>query len=593
MILGEKSMLDSEVKDLYQSMGISHILAISGLHVSLVGLGIYRFLRRRGMRYSYAFVLSGVLLFLYAIMTGSSVSTKRAVGMLFLLMLADMWGRAYDSLNALGAMILYLLWENPFLLEYAGFTLSVAAVLGVATVGAAIQIGEREEKLDMTRVEMEDEGEPESITSSSDRQGTRSTSGKKRGNINKLMNAVYMGVGIWLFTLPLIAFYYYEIPLYSALLNLFVVPLLKYLILLGVVGAVVGVAGSAGVAFILQKIVSLILLPCQWILSWYDTAATACLNLPFAQIIVGKPSVGRMILYYAAIAVFAMIWFRQKGRHWIRLFGIASIFAVLLIPSEKTFEVDVLDVGQGDGTYICTEEGISMFIDGGSSNVSSVGTYQILPFLKSKGIREISYWFVSHADADHISGLQEVIESGYQIDNLIVANRNVPDDSRDSLLELAMENNINVICMKTGDILTSGQTQLICLSPDADNLYDDRNDGGLVLLYKDEQFSGMFAGDIPSEVEDTIVSQMDLRNVDFYKADHHGSKYSSSERWLVALTPKVTSISCSSTNTYGHPHEETLKRLSEVGTEIYRTDELGAIKITLEDGGIKVANPME
>jgi competence protein ComEC len=534
--------------------------------------------------------------------------------MLFLLMLADMWGRAYDSLNALGAMILYLLWDNPFLLEYAGFTLSVAAVLGVATVGAAIQIGEREEKLDMTRVEMEDEGEPESIKSSSDRQGTRSTSGKKRGNMNKLMNAVYMGVGIWLFTLPLIAFYYYEIPLYSALLNLFVVPLLKYLILLGVVGAVVGVAGSAGVAAvmrffavgsyavrmtedsmpdILQKIVSVILLPCQWILSWYDTAATACLNLPFAQIIVGKPSVGRMILYYAAIAVFARIWFRQKGRHWIRLFGIASIFAVLLIPSEKTFEVDVLDVGQGDGTYICTEEGISMFIDGGSSNVSSVGTYQILPFLKSKGIREISYWFVSHADADHISGLLEVIESGYQIDNLIVANRNVPDDSRDSLLELALANNINVICMKTGDILTSGQTQMICLSPDADNLYGDRNDGGLVLLYKDKHFSGMFAGDIPSEVEDTIVAQMDILDVDFYKANHHGSKYSSSERWLAALTPEVTSISCSSTNTYGHPHEETIERLSEAGTEIYRTDELGAIKITLEDGRIKVANPME
>jgi competence protein ComEC len=575
-------------------------------------------------------------------------------------------------------MILYLLWENPFLLEYAGFTLSVAAVLGVATVGAAIQIGEREEKLDMTRVEMEDESESEelrgktehacrskknrvierafqtekngssgitscekaqrdkkSIRTSSDGQMTRGTA---EGNMYKLMNAGYMGVGIWLFTLPLIAYYYYEIPLYSALLNLFVVPLLKYLILLGVVGAVVGVAGSAGVASAvgvagsadvasevgvartvgvpsamrvfaaggyaigvteggmpdtLQKIVSLILLPCQWILSWYDTAATACLNLPFAQIIVGKPSVGRMILYYTAIAFFAMIWSKQKGRHWIRLIGIATIFAVLLIPSEKTFEVDILDVGQGDGTYICTEEGISMFIDGGSSNVSSVGTYQILPFLKSKGIREISYWFVSHADADHISGLLEVMESGYQIDNLIVANRNVQDDSRDSLLELALADNINVICMKTGDILTFGQTQMICLSPDADNLYEDRNDGGLVLLYKDEQFSGMFAGDIPGEVEDTIVAQMDILNVDFYKADHHGSKYSSSERWLSALTPKVTSISCSSTNTYGHPHEQTLERLSEVGTEIYRTDELGAIKITLEDGRIKVANPME
>jgi competence protein ComEC len=219
--------------------------------------------------------------------------------------------------------------------------------------------------------------------------------------------------------------------------------------------------------------------------------------------------------------------------------------------------------------------------------------------LKSKGICRVSYWFVSHADADHISGLLEVIESGYTIDNLILANRTVQDDSRDSLIESAQEAGTNVICMKTGDILDLGGTKITCLSPAADNCYEDRNDGGLVLLYRDEQFSAMFAGDIPSEVEDAIVAQYEqdtvleeqkrMLDVDYYKVNHHGSKYSSGKLWLDALTPKVTTISCSSTNTYGHPHEETLERLSEAGTEIYRTDELGAIRITLEDGEIAVS----
>jgi competence protein ComEC len=602
-------------------MGISHILAISGLHVSMIGLGIYRFLRRRGIRYSCAFALSGGLLFLYALLTGASVSTKRAVGMLCLLMLADVWGRAYDSLNALGAMILYLLWENPFLLEYAGFTLSVAAVLGVSTIGTAMQVGEKDEKPDMTRIEMEeDTGVPEKTEgdmrrpgkTKECRQGKECRKGKENlGNrqnyAHKAINAAYMGVGIWLFTLPLVALYYYEIPLYSALLNLFVVPLLKYLILLGAAGALVGVAGTESGIFNeegsmpawIHNLVSLILLPCRWILNWYDKAANVCLNLPLARIIVGKPSWARITIYYAAILFFSIIWTKRKEKHWIRLAGGVAILTVLLIPTSREFEVDVLDVGQGDGTYICSEEGVSLFIDGGSTNVSSVGTYRILPFLKSKGIRRISYWFVSHADADHISGLIEVIESGYTIDNLILANRTVQDDSRDSLIGLAQEAGTNVICMKTGDVLDLGSTKITCLSPAADNRYEDRNDGGLVLLYRDAQFSAMFAGDIPSEVEETIVAeyeqdtvleeQKSLLDVDYYKVNHHGSKYSSGKLWLEALTPEVTTISCSSTNTYGHPHEETLERLSEAGTEIYRTDKLGAIRITLEDGGISVS----
>jgi competence protein ComEC len=579
MLLGEKSGLDADVKELYQSMGISHILAISGLHVSLIGLGIYRFLRRRGMRYLPAFSLSAVLLFLYAMMTGCSVSTIRAVGMLFFLMAADLCGRAYDSVNALGGMVLYLLWKNPFLTDYAGFTLSVFAVLGVATIGTALQVKKKKDGAVLLRVEEED-GEDEK------RQNVRAVKhGKEKpGRILNMMNAAYMGVGIWMFTLPLIAYYYYEIPIYSALLNLFVVPLLKYLILLGAAGAVVGVGLGAG------KTVSAILLPCCWILNWYDTAATACLNLPLAQVIVGKPSVARMIIYYAMLAVFGLLWAKKKETHWIRLSGIAVTLAVLLVPSAKSFEVDVLDVGQGDGTYICTEEGVSLFIDGGSSNVSSVGTYQILPFLKSKGVKRISYWFVSHADLDHTSGLTEVLESGYAVDNLVVAAGEVEDDSSANLAELAKNAGANVIFLKTGDMLDFGKTKLTCLAPEADNNYTDRNDACLVLLYHDSYFSGMFAGDIPSGVEDALAEQyQNLLDIDFYKANHHGSKYSSSETWLFTLTPDITTISCSSTNTYGHPHTEALDRLLAAGTEIYRTDELGRIRLTVEDGEIVAA----
>ena len=595
MILGEKSTLDTETKQLYQSMGISHILAISGLHVSLIGLGIYRFLRKRGFCYVSAFGMSGIFLFLYAVMTGSSVSTIRAVGMLFLLMLGDLWGRTYDALNALGALCLYLLCDNPFLLEYAGFVLSVSAVLGIATVGTAMQTGtlakERETELRET--------------------GAKAADPVAQGGAIALINAAYAGVGIWLFTLPLIGYYFYEIPLYSALLNLFVVPLLKYLILLGAAGAIIGVCGGI-LCCDWGAVASVILLPCKWILNWYETAANFCAELPYARVIIGKPSVERIICYYAVLSLFFWLWGRYKKCHWIRIAGAVVVLSVLLIPSSKKFEVDVLDVGQGDGIYICSKEGISMFIDGGSSNVGQVGTYRILPFLKSKGVTHISYWFVSHTDEDHISGLCEVLKSGYPIEHLVVARAMASEDDvggipwavafeddvgensknmkMQELIELAKACGTKIIYLKAGDEMQFTDTKITCLAPGGDTYSDDINEMCLVFLYQDNIFSGMFAGDISAETERALLKSYGGRinlDVDFYKADHHGSKYSNSREWIEALSPEISVISCSRNNTYGHPHEETLERLEAVGTSIYRTDRYGAVIVETEKDNMR------
>ena len=132
MILGEKSGLDVEVKSLYQKAGISHILAISGLHVSFLGMGLYRLLRHK-LRQTYlvSVTITAAMMLSYAIMTGNGVSTIRAVGMLCIYLLADLLGQNYDMLSALGAMIIVLLWKNPFLTGYSGFMFSVVAVLGV------------------------------------------------------------------------------------------------------------------------------------------------------------------------------------------------------------------------------------------------------------------------------------------------------------------------------------------------------------------------------------------------------------------------------------------------------------------------------
>ena len=284
-------------------------------------------------------------------------------------------------------------------------------------------------------------------------------------------------------------------------------------------------------------------------------------------------------------------------------------------------------MGQGDGTFLRTKENAAVFVDGGSSNVKSVGTYRMLPFLKAKGVRKIDYWLVSHGDFDHISGLLEVLESGYPVKHLVVSEwaflNEAETENMQKLLALADQTGTPVLTAAAGDLLWMEETRISFLWPQRESGGSlDTNDNSLVFLYEDEDFRGLFAGDISSETEKALVKtyveydskitgseehwgqmaqgagevcteqagtvaeyqkyRKNLLDVDFYKVNHHGSKYSSCEEWLAALSPKVATISCSRKNSYGHPHEETLERLQEVETIVYRTDEVGAITIRLE-----------
>ena len=124
MVIGDKTLLDEETKRLYQTAGLSHIMAISGLHISVIGMTLYHFLRKRGLPFGVSGLCAGVLLYGYGTMVGMGVSVQRAVGMFVLLLLAQTIGRSYDSLNALGLMALVLLWKNPYLLWDAGFQFS-------------------------------------------------------------------------------------------------------------------------------------------------------------------------------------------------------------------------------------------------------------------------------------------------------------------------------------------------------------------------------------------------------------------------------------------------------------------------------------
>ena len=630
MLLGDKTSLDSEIRSLYQKSGIAHVLAISGLHISLLGMALYRLLRHRcGLTYLWAGIVAASFLVAYTLMTGNAVSARRATGMLIVYLVADLLGRSYDMLSALSLIVILLLWENPFLVTNSGFQFSVAAVVGIG-VGQGVLVprvgswkvvyGRRKKQDDVVRCDEAkcDVAKRDAAKCVAERIRMQNLVDWMKRRMDKCLPGMMISLSIQFFTLPLVAYYYYEIPVYAILLNIPVLALIPYVLGLAVFGSLTGqIAFLQPLSFALCRV-------CGWVLHGYRWLCDASLLLPGARMITGKPSEVRVVVYYGLLGAFYyVLWCGMKKKQrqmctkgaqaekqeWIRSwfgFGLGLVLVLLLtflfVRGKPEFELDILDVGQGDAIYLCASDGTNFMIDGGSTDVKKVGTYRILPFLKAKAIRKVDYWFVSHTDEDHISGLVEVMESGYAVGTLVLAEAQKEDEKAHRLAELAQKNGIRVCYMKAGDVLGTRKEDVVnernraetfrieCLYPTNNNDSEDVNDRCLVLYYEDENFSAFFGGDISSEVEEQLVSAGKCRQTDVLKASHHGSKYSNSDVLLHALHPRLTIASAGKKNRYGHPSPEAIARVGESGSAFYSTIDYGRIRVRFVDGEM-VAEP--
>lgn len=563
MVLGAKEELDTEIKELYQKNGISHLLAISGLHISLVGMGLYRLLRRVSGSYLISGMLSILFLICYGWVTGASISAVRAILMCVLAVIADLIGRTYDMLTALAAAALVLMFTNPLSVRQSAFLLSFGAVLGIALLQPVCQL-------------------------------YLSKSGK-------LLQSLSVSFSVLFLTFPLLLCFFYEYPLYSTILNLLVIPLTSVLMVCGILCGLSGLF-SLWMAHIFA-------FPCHLILVLYEWMGKKCLSLSTAVLSIGRPDTWKILLYYGvlSVAVFFGHRERKKKKYWqkrepfrpgklvlVGNLGMMFLCVMLLcLRVDRGFTVTMLDVGQGDGVFFRLPSGITCLYDGGSSNVKGVGERRILPFLKSEGVRRLDYILISHMDQDHISGLKEMIEEsrnngGISIGHGVLPALSKPDESYQEMKALFTEAGIPVLSMGMGDVLEEDACSFTCLWPDKEEASDDRNDLSLVLLAEYGEFQMLLTGDIGKETEQKLLDSRILSQVEILKTAHHGSRYSSTESFLKKVRPALSLISCSATNRYGHPGEETLLRLREVGSRVLITKDCGAIRVWTDGKKVRV-----
>lgn len=590
LTLGEKDMMQPEIKELYQRAGISHILAISGLHVSLFGVGALKFLQKLGCPKKLAALSAAGVVYSFGLLCGMEVSTGRAVGMFLLMMAAQFLGYSYDSLTALSLLAMVQLWENPFLLQNVGFLFSYSAVLGV-TVAAKIVKDVQKEKIQgqQKRHKKERQHVEQTVHDLDDsclQKGKAFALNVRQSIGSGMKDTLLVSVCIQLTTLPLSLYFYYEMSSYSILVNLCILPFLGALLFLGVAGGFLGLINP-----VLGK---LVLTPAGWMLAINKAICSGCLKLPAATFIAGKPELGWLFLFYGSLIL--CLYFVWRRRKMCYLIGVGLTLLCLLFVRERAqFEINVLDVGQGDGCLIQTDAGESFFVDGGSSDVNQVGKYRILPFLKSKGIRSVRGWIVSHADADHISGLEEILKQGYPVETLLLAEGMVRDLAMEQLVQLAKQADCEILYLKPGMQFGTKDTIFTVLAPQCEEGLQgtDRNANSLVVAVNHLKFRGIFTGDIGIEQEQKLLETGELEHygiaeIDFYKAAHHGSNGSNSQAFLEAVSPTMTVISCSEKNSYGHPGKEALERIRNIGSRIFCTMQQGQIRIWPQGDGIRV-----
>ena len=540
MLLGEKSSLKKEQKELYQSGGISHILAISGLHISLVGMLLYRFLRKKKRSYPFSALVSGSCMVVYGFLTGFGVSAKRAVFMFLIYLGAELLGETYDVVSALALSGLLILAEQPLQLFQCGFQLSFLSVGAVALGYPALQ--------------------------------------KRLGWKKKAAMSLLSGLSVTLFTLPCTLYWFYEWMPYAVFLNLIVIPLVPVVFLSGAAGMLTGGASVAAGMFLAGASAG--------VLRFFQTLLERTEVLPGSRAIIGQPELWQIALYYVLVG--AAVWggrcrARKKNQHRIevRIFFIIFALCILCLPFHRPVEVTFLDVGQGDAVFLRTEAGTTCLIDGGSTTVSDVGTYRLLPFLKSRGVSSLDYLFLSHMDADHINGAEELLKDqfrGIPIRHLCLSA--LPgDETRERLEKEARLFGTELCYISRGTVFREKGAEIRCLSPVKDQKKEDENENSEVLMVEISGLRILFTGDLGEEGEQELLEAgTDLRAA-VLKVGHHGSRFSTGEDFLEAVSPGFAVISCAEDNQYGHPAPETVERLERAGCRIFYTMKSGAVTL--------------
>lgn len=549
LLIGLQENVDDELNRAYQKLGITHLFAISGLHVALVSWLFFQSLLRLRVRRELATVILLVVLPVYAILAGGAPSVWRAVSVVELVMLANYFRWKIPIADALAISFIGFVLLEPGAVWQVGFQLSYLATLSLVYSGRIL-----------TRYQ------------------------------NWWVQSFFITFVCQLLVYPLLLFHFFEISLSSFLANIIFVPLFSVVILpVNIVLLLVTVLPGP-----LDMLLFALYEPCRNALNvcimWLQTSSYQMWNP-------GKPTVFWLVVLYAS--VFLAFYLLDKAASY------KKIAATLLVPAllfhlqpylHNDVKIAFVNVGQGDcivielpfrrGIYLIDAGGLLRFEQESWKERTSpyeVGRQVVVPYLKGRGIQSIDTFVLTHADADHVEGAEEVLRE-VRVGEVHVTPSSLAKPVMNDFLREAKQAQIVIREQIRGHGWEDGGVHFEYVWP-TETVYEGNNDS-LVLLVTYAHFKALFTGDLEKEGELVLVRQAHekIANVDLLKAGHHGSKTSSTEEFVALTNPKFTVFMAGENNRYNHPHAEVTERFDVRGLRYATTGYVGTIEVIVRDG---------
>ncbi len=538
LLIGERMGIDYETYTAFKISGISHIVAVSGLHVSILFSLVYLFSGRKRLL---LFLIGTPVLLLFAAITGFTPSITRACIMQFLVLLALLFDREYDPPTALAFAALVMLTVNPMVVLSISFQLSIGCMIGIFLFCRKIHDWLLDEK--------------------------RLGSAKGKGIIPRLkrwlVSSVSVSLSASIVTTPLVAYYFGTISLVGLLTNLLVVWVVSYIFY----GIMISCAVSLISITIGQWTAWLVSVPIHYVIGTAKLLAQFPLAAVYTQSIY-------IVIWLIVVYLLLVCYLCLKKKPAV-IYGCcagiclcAALLASWTEPLLDECRVTALDVGQGQAILL-QSEGKTFLIDCGGDRATEAAD-TVAQTALSQGISHLDGIILTHYDEDHAGGVP------YLLTRLDADAIFLPDIANETDIGSEIQNKTagHTILVSEDIVLHYGSTTITIFAPE---LFNFGNESGLCVLFQTENCDILITGDRGELGEMLLLHRTELPDLELLIAGHHGSRYSTGEELLRATTPEYVFISAGRNNRYGHPSPVLLQRLAEYGSVVYRTDLNGTI----------------
>lgn len=531
LLLGDTGDIDYATDTAFKISGIRHVIAVSGLHVSILFSLVYVFTARR----KWLTTIVGLpLLFCFAALVGFSPSITRACVMHGLALIAMLFEREYDPPSALSFAVLCMLLSNPWTITNVGFQLSIGCVVGIFLFSEPIRLW----LLDRKRL------------------------GRFGGRLGKLLKGLAAGISVSLgasvFTTALSAYYFGMVSLVSLLTNLLVLWVISFVfygILLSLVASMIFAPLGMAIAWLLS-----------WPIRYVLWVAKTLASFPMAAVYTASVYVVLWLIFcYLLLLLFLL--FREK-HPW--LFGVCAalglcvaLTASWLEAERDDFRMTMLDVGQGQ-CILMQSDGKHYMIDCGG-DIDRAAADQAVAFLMSQGISRLDGLILTHYDSDHAGGAEYLLQR-IHCDVLFLPNSIDTNEVAQTLMSVADGKILRI----DRDTEIAFCNTKISLFPSEN--WESDNESGLSILFQREDCDILITGDLSARGERELMEHIALPQLEVLVVGHHGSKYSTCRELLIITKPQIAMISAGADNFYGHPSAEVLQRLAQFGCLVLRTD---------------------